>query len=186
MTRCPTKAAARCKLDSVMSHFGSRMRSTCERLVFSKTAMRAVEIFFFVMAFASCQATTSLMACACASAKMFSFVRKSSTLDPRFFLLMVLGRSVPQKVHSHGTESLTCIYQLCIVYIQGTRQSYMAVTMTSIRLDTDLADEAKKVLRVKSRTEAVHVALREIVALKRFKALMKKNSGKLKFSGLDE
>jgi Arc/MetJ family transcription regulator len=38
--------------------------------------------------------------------------------------------------------------------------------MTSIRLDTDLADEAKKVLRVKSRTEAVHVALREIVALK--------------------
>jgi len=39
---------------------------------------------------------------------------------------------------------------------------------------------------VKSRTEAVHVALREIVALKRFKALMKKNSGKLKFSGLDE
>jgi Arc/MetJ family transcription regulator len=62
----------------------------------------------------------------------------------------------------------------------------MTVTMTSIRLDTDLADEAKKVLRVKSRTEAVHVALREIVALKRFKALMKKNSGKLKLSGLDE
>jgi hypothetical protein len=30
------------------------------------------------------------------------------------------------------------------------------------------------------------VALREIVALKRFKALMKKNSGKLKFCGLDE
>ena len=62
----------------------------------------------------------------------------------------------------------------------------MAVTMTSIRLDTDLADEAKKVLGVRSRTEAVHVALREMVALKRFKALMKKNSGKLKFSGLDE
>jgi hypothetical protein len=30
------------------------------------------------------------------------------------------------------------------------------------------------------------VALREIVSLKRFKALMKKNSGKLKFCGLDE
>ena len=62
----------------------------------------------------------------------------------------------------------------------------MAITLTSIRLDIDLADEAKKVLGVKSRTEAVHVALREIVALERFKALMKKNSGKLKFSGLDE
>jgi Arc/MetJ family transcription regulator len=62
----------------------------------------------------------------------------------------------------------------------------MAVTMTSIRLDTDLADEAVKVLGAKSRTEAVHVALREIVALKRFQGLMKKNAGKLKFSGSDE
>jgi Arc/MetJ family transcription regulator len=62
----------------------------------------------------------------------------------------------------------------------------MAVTMTSIRLDTDLADEAVKVLGAKSRTEAVHVALREIVALKRFKDLMKKNAGKLMFAGSDE
>jgi predicted nucleic acid-binding protein len=46
----------------------------------------------------------------------------------------------------------------------------MAVTMTSIRLDTDLADEAVKLLGAKSRTDAVHIALREIVALKRFKA----------------
>src|SRR5258708_27560398 len=46
ITRCPTNAAARCKLDSVMSRFGSRMRSTWERLVFSNTAMRALEIFF--------------------------------------------------------------------------------------------------------------------------------------------
>jgi Arc/MetJ family transcription regulator len=66
------------------------------------------------------------------------------------------------------------------------RHAHMAVTMTSIRLDTQLADEAVRVLGAKSRTEAVHVALREIVALKRFKALMKKNSGKLKFAGLDE
>jgi len=62
----------------------------------------------------------------------------------------------------------------------------MAATMTSIRLDTRLADEAKKLLGVKSRTEAVHVALREIVALKRFKALMKKNEGKLSFANLGE
>jgi hypothetical protein len=32
----------------------------------------------------------------------------------------------------------------------------------------------------------VHVALREIVALRRFKDLMKKNAGKLKFAALDE
>jgi Arc/MetJ family transcription regulator len=62
----------------------------------------------------------------------------------------------------------------------------MAVTMTSIRLDTKLADEAERLLGAKSRTEAVHVALRELIALKRFKALRKKNGGKLSFAGLDE
>ncbi len=62
----------------------------------------------------------------------------------------------------------------------------MAKAMTSIRLDTELADEAAKVLGVKSRTEAVHVALREIVALKKFKNLMKKHQGRLTFEGLDE
>ena len=62
----------------------------------------------------------------------------------------------------------------------------MAVTMTSIRLDTQLADEAARVLGVKSRTEAIHVALREIVALKRFKDLMKKQAGKLSFDGYVE
>jgi Arc/MetJ family transcription regulator len=59
----------------------------------------------------------------------------------------------------------------------------MAVTLTSIRLDTHLADEAAEILGVKSRTEAIHVALREIVALKRFKDLMKKQAGKLSFEG---
>jgi Arc/MetJ family transcription regulator len=73
--------------------------------------------------------------------------------------------------------SISCIHEVEVT---------MAVTMTSIRLDTDLADEAVRVLGAKSRTDAVHIALREIVALKRFKALLKKNSGKLKFSGLDE
>jgi len=62
----------------------------------------------------------------------------------------------------------------------------MAVTMTSIRLDTHLADEAAKVLGVKSRTAAVHAALREIVALKRFKTLMRKHVGKLSFAGHGE
>jgi Arc/MetJ family transcription regulator len=62
----------------------------------------------------------------------------------------------------------------------------MAVTMTSIRLDTQLADEAAKVLGVKTRTEAVHAALKEIVALQRFKKLMRKHAGKLPFEGHGE
>ena len=62
----------------------------------------------------------------------------------------------------------------------------MSATMTSIRLDTKLADEAAELLGVKSRTEAIHAALREVVALKRFQALMKKNAGRLSFAALDE
>lgn len=62
----------------------------------------------------------------------------------------------------------------------------MVTAMTSIRLDIRLADEAAKVLGAKSRTEAVHAALREIVALKRFKNLMTKNAGKLRFEALGE
>ncbi len=62
----------------------------------------------------------------------------------------------------------------------------MAATLTSIRLDKELADEAARALGVKSRTEAVHMALKEIVALQRFKDLMIKNGGKLKFEGSGE
>lgn len=62
----------------------------------------------------------------------------------------------------------------------------MSTAITSIRLDTKLADEAVRVLGAKSRTEAVHMALREIVGLKRFKALMKQNGGKLTFANYDK
>ncbi|HEX3662753.1 MAG TPA: type II toxin-antitoxin system VapB family antitoxin [Acidobacteriaceae bacterium] len=62
----------------------------------------------------------------------------------------------------------------------------MAATMTSIRLDTDLADEAARLLGVKTRTEAVHLALREIVALEKFRRLVTKNGGRLAFAGVDE
>jgi Arc/MetJ family transcription regulator len=62
----------------------------------------------------------------------------------------------------------------------------MATAMTSIRLDIRLADEAAKVLGAKSRTEAVHAALREIVALKKFKNLMRKHAGKFRFEALGE
>ena len=62
----------------------------------------------------------------------------------------------------------------------------MAATLTSIRLDKKLADEVKRALGVKTRTEAVHRALEEIAKLERFKKLMAKTGGKLKFSGSDE
>jgi Arc/MetJ family transcription regulator len=62
----------------------------------------------------------------------------------------------------------------------------MATSLTSIRLDKKLADEAVRVLGVKSRTEAVHIALREIVALNQFKSTMKKYGGKLRFENFDE
>ncbi len=55
------------------------------------------------------------------------------------------------------------------------------IKMTSIRLDTKLADDAVKALGAKSRSEAVHIALREVVALKKFKELMAKHGGKMKF-----
>ncbi len=47
------------------------------------------------------------------------------------------------------------------------------VKMTTIRLDTKLADDAVKALGAKNRSDAVHIALKEIVALKKFKELMK-------------
>jgi len=62
----------------------------------------------------------------------------------------------------------------------------MSATLTSIRLDTKLADEAVRVLGVKSRTEAVHMALKEIVGNRRFKNLIKKYEGKLKFACCDK
>jgi Arc/MetJ family transcription regulator len=62
----------------------------------------------------------------------------------------------------------------------------MAATLTSIRLDTKLADKAVRALGAKSRTEAVHMALREIVGNERFKDVIKKDEGKLKFAGHED
>lgn len=56
-----------------------------------------------------------------------------------------------------------------------------SVKMTSIRLDIKLADDAVKALGARNRSEAVHMALQEIVALKKFKELMSKYGGKFKF-----
>ena len=70
-----------------------------------------------------------------------------------------------------------------IYTMEGTA---VPVTLTSIRLDTKLADEAARVLGVNNRTEAVHVALREVVALKKFKRLMARQGGKLRFEGHGE
>jgi Arc/MetJ family transcription regulator len=60
------------------------------------------------------------------------------------------------------------------------------IKMTSIRLDTKLADDAVKALGARNRSEAVHMALREVVALKNFKELMSKYGGRLKFEAHDK
>jgi hypothetical protein len=73
--------------------FGARSRSTCVRLVLSSAAILFLEIFFSLIASASCQATTSLTACVCASSKMPSSLRKSSILEPECFLLSAPGPS---------------------------------------------------------------------------------------------
>lgn len=86
---------------------------------------------------------------------------------------------------SNGDELDLYMRFRCIIYTK-VEDRHMAVILTSIRLDTHLADEARKVLGVKSRTEAVHVALRQIVALKRFKDLMREHAGKLSFAGHGE
>ena len=59
----------------------------------------------------------------------------------------------------------------------------MAGTLTSIRLDTKLADKAMRIMGAKSRTEAVHMALEEMVKLEGFKKLMKESGGKGSFAG---
>ena len=56
-----------------------------------------------------------------------------------------------------------------------------SVKMTSIRLDTKLADDAVKALGARNRSEAVHMALHEVVALRKFKEIMSRYGGKLKF-----
>jgi len=56
-----------------------------------------------------------------------------------------------------------------------------AVRMTTIRLDMKLANNAVKILGAGSRSEAVHMALREVVATQKFKNLMSKHGGNLKF-----
>ncbi len=62
----------------------------------------------------------------------------------------------------------------------------MAAPLTSIRLDKKLADKAARILGAKSRTEAVHMALEEVVKLKEFKDVMKKHEGKLAFANFEK
>jgi hypothetical protein len=62
----------------------------------------------------------------------------------------------------------------------------MAVTLTSMRLDTKLADEAAKLIGVNSRTDAIHRALRELVSTERFKNVLLEYGGKGSFAGSDE
>jgi Arc/MetJ family transcription regulator len=104
--------------------------------------------------------------------------REGATL--RFFPGLIPG------IQGRNERKVDMYIQIAqFVFIQ-TGGEAMATVVTSIRLDTRLADEAARVLGAKSRTEAVHVALKEVVALKKFKNLMTKNAGKLTFEALGE
>jgi Arc/MetJ family transcription regulator len=65
----------------------------------------------------------------------------------------------------------------------GYHRGEMAVTTTSIRVDARLADEAKKIYGVRSRAEAVRLAVCEFVGSQPSKDLMKKNGAKPSFAG---
>ena len=67
------------------------------------------------------------------------------------------------------------------IHSMGRLAMKTSVRMTSIRLDTKLADDAVKALGARNRSEAVHLALKEVVALNKFKQLMSKHGGKLRF-----
>ena len=54
--------------------------------------------------------------------------------------------------------------------------SRTTMKFTSVRLNIHLADEAVKALGAKSRTEAVHVALRTVVGPKRYTVLEKERA----------
>ena len=62
----------------------------------------------------------------------------------------------------------------------------MAAPVTSIRLNTKLADKAVRVRSAKSRTKGVPMSEKEAIALQKFKDLMKKYGGKGSFAGCDE
>ena len=66
---------------------------------------------------------------------------------------------------------------------EGWLMAAKRTKMTTIRLDIALADKAKRALGAKSRTDAVHQALKEVVYLDHFKRVMLKYGGKLKFEG---
>jgi hypothetical protein len=61
----------------------------------------------------------------------------------------------------------------------------MAGKKMSIRRDTSPTGKSAKTSVAKSQTETTKL-ITDVVALQRFKDLMKKNAGKLKFSGSDK
>jgi hypothetical protein len=53
----------------------------------------------------------------------------------------------------------------------------MAARMTSIRPNTSVSKRVEKDLHLKCKTDVAYIPLHEIVALEKFKTLMKKNAG---------
>lgn len=56
----------------------------------------------------------------------------------------------------------------------------MAKALTSLRLDNRLVKRAQKVLRAKSRTEAIELSLEAVVEAEKHRKLIKRYSGKAK------
>jgi hypothetical protein len=65
--------------------------------------------------------------------------------------------------------------------VSKTEEAAVALKRTSTRCDTRSARKSRKTSSAKSRTETTKL-ITNVVALQRFKDLMKKNAGELKFA----
>ena len=61
----------------------------------------------------------------------------------------------------------------------------MAKALTSLRLDDRLVRQAQKVLRAKSRTQAIEMSLQAVVETEKHRKLMKRYSGKARPGDFD-
>jgi hypothetical protein len=61
----------------------------------------------------------------------------------------------------------------------------MAKTLTSLRLDDRLLRQAQKVLRAKSRTQAIEMSLQAVVETEKHRKLIKRYSGKARPGDFD-
>ncbi len=61
----------------------------------------------------------------------------------------------------------------------------MSKALTSLRLDDRLVRQAQKVLRAKSRTQAIEMSLQAVVEIEKHRKLIKRYSGKARPGDFD-